>query len=150
MTHRQWNGTVKRGLALIEKRPHEAVKLFARLAQTVDRESRMSVQDWHGAQTRYLLSLAQTRAGNGAAARKTLVGIAEEHRQALAFHMRAFVSASAAAALEFAAAGKRRTAERMLERVRGIARTLEPKDNLHRRATGTIKTELRRARRVRG
>jgi hypothetical protein len=146
MTHRRWNAVVKRGLALMEKRPQEAMRLFDRLAQAVDRHNRSSVQDWHGSQTRYLLSFAQRRAGEAAAARKTLVRIAEEHRQALSFHMRAFGSASAAAALEFAEAGKSASAERMLNGVSRIGRTLEPKDRLLRQARTAVRTALRRTR----
>jgi hypothetical protein len=36
MTHRRWNATVKRGLALMDKSPQQAVRLFERLGQGVD------------------------------------------------------------------------------------------------------------------
>jgi hypothetical protein len=136
---------VRRGLARMEKHPKDAVRLFERLAETVDRNGRRSVQDWHGAQTRYLMSLAQTQAGDAAAARRTLARIAEEHRQSLIFHMRAFVSASAASALELARAGKVRSAERVLKSADRIARSLAPGDRLFQHARRTIRVAARAA-----
>jgi hypothetical protein len=60
--------------------------------------------------------------------------------------MRAFVSASAAAALEFAEAGNVRGAERVLKRADRIARSLAPRDRLLQHAKRTIRVAARRAR----
>jgi hypothetical protein len=146
MTHRQWNATVKRGLALMDKNPQQAVRLFERLGQVVDHHNRRSVQDWHGLQTRFLLSLAQDRAGDAASAGQTLVRIVNEHRQELSYHTRGFTSASAAAALAFAEAGRTVRAMRVLDRVTTVVRKLQPRDKLLKHA----RTAVRRAREKRG
>jgi hypothetical protein len=67
-----------------------------------------------------------------------MLRIARHHEQQLAYYRRAFVSASAMAALELAAAGDRRGARRLLSRARPLANGLRPPDKLFRKATSVL------------
>lgn len=130
MTHATWNNAIKRGLALASQNPTRASQSLERLVKNVEAQLETSIQDWHLAQTRHVLSLVQAQVGKHRAAANTLRKIADQYAQDLKYHQRAFVSACAAAAIELAKMGDRAGAMRMLKDAEPFASTLRPKDKL--------------------
>jgi hypothetical protein len=100
MTHATWTRAIKRGLALAATQPERALQILETLAKNVGTELETSIQDWHLAQTRHMLSLVQTKVGDHRAAADTLRKAAYQHALDLRYQQGAFMSACAAAALE--------------------------------------------------
>ena len=149
MTHSTWNRAIKRGLALAATQPERALQFLETLAKNVGTELATSIQDWHLAQTRHMLSLVQTKVGDHRAAADTLRKVAYQHSLDLRYQQRAFVSASAAAALALARSGDSAGARRMLKNAAPAASTLRPKDKLIQHARRLISSRTDSKRRVR-
>ena len=130
MNHATWHKQIKRGLALTDTKPERALQVFEKLANDVETELTTSIQDWHLEQTRHLLSLVQGQIGDYRAAANTLRKVVDQCEQHLVYQQRAFVSASAAAAVELAKGGNRAGARRMLKNAAPVALMLRPKDKL--------------------
>ncbi len=134
MTNQQWQATTKRLLGLSGRKPKVAARGFQQLARTVERSLKRGLHDWHLTQSLHLASIAETTAGDHHAAARTLDRIVEHQRMLLVGEQRAYMSACAAAAIEFAKAGDQRAAKRRILAAEPWARLLRPPEKLLRTA----------------
>lgn len=134
MTHQQWHGKMTRLLELSGRKPREAARCFHVLARLVDRRLKTGIHDWHLMQSLHLAGVAEAAAGDHGAAARTLNRIVEHQRMLLVEEQRAYVSACAAAAIEFAKAGDARAARRTILAAEPWARMLRPPEKLLRTA----------------
>jgi hypothetical protein len=121
---------VTRLLQMSEVKPQLASRGLHRLASTIEAEIRRGLHDWHAMQTLHLASIAESAAGNHAGAAATLARIAEHQKRSLDYELRAYVSASAAAALESAKAGDIERAQAVVQQATPWGRRLQPPDRL--------------------
>jgi hypothetical protein len=143
VTHRQWHSRVKHLLDLTERNPKRAARGFHRLARAVDNGLKGGVHDWHLMQSLSLASLGEAASGDHRAAAHTLSRVVEHQRMLLAGEQRAYVSACAAAAIEFAAAGDRRAARRAIRASEPWARMLRPQEKLLQRVRALLRPRRR-------
>jgi hypothetical protein len=134
VTHQQWQATMKRLLEVSVRKPKVAARCFHRLARTVDTGLKKGLHDWHVMQSLQLASLAEAAAGDHHAAARTRSRIVDHQRMLLVGEQRAYVSACAAAAIEFAKAGDLRAAKRTILAAEPWARMLRPPEKLLRTA----------------
>jgi hypothetical protein len=138
VTHAQWLKEIRRTLALAERQPARALKALDGLLARLQSDARTGVGDWHVEQTLETISAVQSHHEKHRESAETMLRIARHHEQQLSYYRRAFVSASATAALELAAAGDSRGARRLLSRARPVANGLRPPDKLFRKATSVL------------
>lgn len=147
MSHAQWNREMTRLLAIADRQPTRTLSALRKLTSVLEHELTTRVQDWHLAQTLQVMSLVQASSGDHGAAAATLQRVAERHEQELQYQRRAFVSACAAAALQFADNGDRSGARRILQKAAPLAVSLQPKDRLFQQARKIAGLRSARARR---
>jgi hypothetical protein len=145
MTHRQWNATIRRNLAVAAKNPRRALDALETLARELESQIRCSIQAWHLDQTLHVVSLVQSDAGDHQASARTIVRLAKRHEQELQYQRRALVSACAAAAVQLARSGDRSGAAAMLRKGARAAATLHPNERLLRQAKKAIRAMSRPA-----
>ena len=138
MTHAQWHKAIRRSLALAERQPARALKALDTLLARLQSDARKSAGDWHIEQTLETISAVQSHLAKHRESAETMLRIARHHEQLHAYYRRAFVAASATAALELAAAGDRRGARRLVSRARPAAAGLRPPEQLFRKAEKLI------------
>ena len=147
MTHKQWHATVRKSLAQVESNPARALKSLDALLSRVHRQERRHVGSWHLEQTVETISIVQSHLQNHRESAKSMMQLAERHKQQLAYYSRAFVAACATAALELASAGDRSGAKRALRQAGAISSGLLPRERLFQQAEKVVRTMPRRARR---
>lgn len=143
MTHRQWHNKVTRLLALSERDPTQASRGFHRLARAVETDLKRGLHDWHLMQSLSLASLAEAANDDHRAAARTLRRVVDHQRVLLVGEQRAYVSACAAAAIEFAKAGDLRAARRTIQAAEPWARRLRPPEQLLRQARAVVRSRSR-------
>lgn len=144
VTHKQWNGALRRTLMQGKSTPASRARQLERLARVVASEARSHVGDWHFEQTLGLACTARSEANDHRQAASILMRLAAHHEANLRYQQRALVSALAAQALELAAANDRAGAARVLRRAAPWAKTLRPADKLFERARRTAARRSRR------
>ena len=144
MTHTDWNRRIKRALELADRRPASALRTLRALVRTLETSLKKSVHEWHLAQTLQILSLVQARAGDYRGSTTTMLRLADDHQAQLAYEVRAYLSACAAAALQLAENGNRTHARRILREARRWSSLVRPKDKLLDQAQRTIGFRLAR------
>ena len=140
MTHTQWYAKIRQSLAKVERQPARALKSLEQLVTQVRSEAATVVGDWHVEQTLQALSDVQSQAAKHRESARTMLQVADRHEQHATYYRRAFVSACATAALEFASAGDRGGAARALRRAAAVAADLRPADKLFRKAHQVVST----------
>jgi hypothetical protein len=157
MTHRQWHNKVTRLLALSERDPTQASRGFHRLARAVETDLKRGLHDrlcietdlkrglhdWHLMQSLSLASLAEAANDDHRAAARTLRRVVDHQRVLLVGEQRAYVSACAAAAIEFAKAGDLRAARRTIQAAEPWARRRRPPEQLLRQARALVRSRSR-------
>lgn len=138
MTHAQWHKAIRRSLAAAERQPERALQALDALLVGLQSEARQGVGDWHIEQTLETISAVQAHLGKHRESAETMLRIARHHEEQQVYYRRAFVAASATAALELASAGDRRGARRVLSRARSAAAGLRPPEKLFRKAEKLI------------
>lgn len=134
VTHAQWHKAIRRSLALADRSPARALKALDALLARLQANAPKRVGDWHIEQTLETISAVQGYMGKHRESAETMLRIARHHEQQLVYYRRAFVAASATAAMELAAAGDRRGARQALRRAGPAATGLRPPDALYRKA----------------
>ena len=138
MTHAHWHKAIRRSLALADRHPARALKALDTLLVRLQSDARKSVGDWHIEQTLETVSAIEAHAGKHRDSAETMLRIVRHHEQQALYYRRAFVAASATAAMELAAAGDRRGARRLVSRARPAAAGLRPPERLFRKATSFL------------
>jgi hypothetical protein len=147
LTHTQWQAKLRHSLAMVHTRPSVALRSLEHLLHRLEIEGKKSVGDWHIEQTLEAVSIVQSHLEDHRQSAETILRLAKHHEQQITYYTRAFVSASATAALEFAAAGDRARAASVLERAAPAAATLRPHEKEFRRANRVVKVKQQSARR---
>jgi hypothetical protein len=147
VTHRQWHARVQRLLALSEHDPQRAAVGFHQLAQAVDGGLRTGIHDWHVMQSLHLASVAEAAAGNHVGSAETLERVVDQQHVLLVSEQRAYVSACAAAAIQFVKAGDLRAARRMIRAAEPSADMLRPREKLLQIAKQQLRTRAQNRRR---
>ena len=140
MTHKQWHATVRKSLAQVKRNPARGLKSLDALLSRVHREEHRHVGSWHLEQTAETISIVQSHLQNHRESAKSMLQLAERHKQQRAYYSRAFVAACATAALELASAGDRRGAKRALRQAEVISAGLRPREKLFQQAERVVRT----------
>ena len=138
MTHTQWQATLRQSLAMVQRTPARALTSLDRLLARVQSEAKTSLGDWHMEQTLHVISIVQSHLEDHRRSADTILQLAHHHERQQSYHGRAFVSACAIAALEFASAGDRRAAVRALRGAERRASELRPKEKLFEKAREVV------------
>lgn len=143
MTHAQWHVTLRACLAMAHPAPARAARSLQTLLRRIQADGRKNVSDWHIAQTLEAISLVQSHLGDHRRSAATSLQLAAHQRQQAVYSTRAFVAASATAALELASAGDRPAAARALREAASSAASLRPKERLFQHARRVVASMTR-------
>jgi len=123
---------------MVAREPARALKRLDALVTRIHSAAKSAVGDWHLEQTVEVISIVQSHVDDHRKSAQTILHLAERHKQQVAYYERAFVAASATAALELVAAGDRRAADRAMRQAAPVAARLRPQEKLFQEARKVV------------